>query len=148
MAKVNLEDASKDQLVAFAERMQLDFHGNMGADKLRALIKASGWGDEPIEVPDAESVKPRETSRPAANLAEATKVRIMIQQDEKNTDDVFVGVNDKDYLIKRGVEVEVPVEIYHVLNNAVRYAYAETENGLDEPIQTKAYPFNVLGFVA
>lgn len=41
------------------------------------------------------------------------KIRLPLTRTEK--DDVFVGVNGRNYLIKRGVEVEVPVAVAEVL---------------------------------
>jgi hypothetical protein len=49
-------------------------------------------------------------------------------QDQMNTD-VFVGVNGRGYLIKRGVTADVPDEVLHVLNNAVQTVYVEGPNG-------------------
>ncbi len=41
------------------------------------------------------------------------KIRLPITKTEK--DDVFVGLNGKTYLIKRGVEVEVPAGVAEIL---------------------------------
>lgn len=37
---------------------------------------------------------------------------------ERYVDDVFVSLNGKNYLIKRGVEVEVPYEVAQILNRS------------------------------
>lgn len=41
------------------------------------------------------------------------KIRLPLSRTEK--DDVFVGVNGKTYLIKRGVDVEVPANVVKIL---------------------------------
>ena len=47
----------------------------------------------------------------------AKTVKIKIPRTSKNQEDVFVSVNLKTYMIKRGVEVEVPVEVAEVLQH-------------------------------
>jgi hypothetical protein len=49
----------------------------------------------------------------AKDAKNTVKIRIPITKTEK--DDVFVGVNGKTYLIKRGVEVEVPKVVADIL---------------------------------
>ena len=43
------------------------------------------------------------------------KVKIKLPVTRIETDDVFVGLNGKTYLIKRGVEVEVPAGVAEIL---------------------------------
>ena len=73
-------------------------------------------------------------------MAEATKtanketakeklVKIRIPRGRENQDDVFVGVNGRTWLIKRGVEVEVPECVAEVIRNA-------------EEAEEAAYAFN------
>ena len=42
-------------------------------------------------------------------------VRVLIPKDRLNNEDVLVSVNDRNYLIKRGVEVELPLEAAEIL---------------------------------
>ena len=54
------------------------------------------------------------------------KVTIRLPLTRTETDDVFVAVNGRTWLIKRGVEVEVPPCVVEVLRNqeeALRKAY-------------------------
>ena len=55
----------------------------------------------------------------AMEEAKKDKVKIMLPIDRHSEDqDVYVGVNGCDYVIKRGVEVEVPVFIAKALQNS------------------------------
>lgn len=55
----------------------------------------------------------------AKNSANDT-VKIKIPLTKTERDDVFVGVNGKTYLIKRGVEVEVPRVVAEVIEHGER----------------------------
>lgn len=45
-------------------------------------------------------------------------VKIRLPRERKDQEDVFVSVNERTFLIKRGVEVEVPECVASVLRNA------------------------------
>ncbi len=56
------------------------------------------------------------------------KIKLPLTRYEK--EDVYVAINGKSYLIKRGEEVEVPEGVYEILENrekmlAVAYAFEE-----------------------
>jgi hypothetical protein len=61
------------------------------------------------------------------------KVKIKIPLTRTETDDVYVAVNGKSYLIKRGVEVEVPASVAEVLQRR--------EEALAEAIAYEAQAF-------
>ena len=44
-------------------------------------------------------------------------VKIKLPRERRDQEDVFVGVNERSWLIKRGVEVEVPACVAEVLMN-------------------------------
>ena len=44
-------------------------------------------------------------------------VRIRLPKERREQEDVFVGINERSWLIKRGVEVEVPECVAEVLEN-------------------------------
>ena len=48
-------------------------------------------------------------------VAKEKLVKFRIPKTKENQDDVFVSVNDRNWLIKRGVEVEMPECVYEVL---------------------------------
>lgn len=56
------------------------------------------------------------TTIPTTPKAEK-KVKIRIPLTRENTEDVYVSVNERSWLIKRGEEVEVPECVAEVLRN-------------------------------
>lgn len=70
----------------------------------------------------AEQVKVTETTKEDIK----TTKTIIIDRDRSGEDSVFVGVNGKNYLIKKGIPVEVPIAVAEVIMNsriAVNEAY-------------------------
>lgn len=62
------------------------------------------------------------------------KVKIRISRLKENNDDVYVSVNDRTWLIKRGVEVEVPECVEEVIQHQdemleMAYEYIEANKG-------------------
>lgn len=53
-----------------------------------------------------------------ATNKDTVKIKLPLTKNEK--DDVFVGLNGNTYLIKRGVEVEVPRGVAKILENRER----------------------------
>lgn len=63
------------------------------------------------------------TTKPKPVAAEGwnRKVSIRLFKDsEKYADDVIVGVNGKQYVIKRGVNVQIPYKVFRVLQHSMR----------------------------
>ncbi len=56
-------------------------------------------------------------ANPTTEQAAEKRVKVRIPRTSKNQDDVFVSVNMNTYLIKRGVEVEVPECVAEVLRH-------------------------------
>ena len=50
-------------------------------------------------------------------MAAEKKVKIRLPLTRTEKDDVFVGLNGKTYLIKRGVDVDVPAGVAEILEN-------------------------------
>lgn len=63
---------------------------------------------------DTDTVKTVELAEEAAEK----KVRIRIPKTRSETEDVYVSVNNRNWLIQRGVEVEVPECVAEVLRNS------------------------------
>lgn len=78
------------------------------------------------------ATKSKETNSPVEEtvIPENDKVKIKLPLTRHEKDDVYVGVNEKTYLIKRGVEVEVPRFVAEVL--------AESERALDAAMAYEA----------
>lgn len=55
------------------------------------------------------------TENKAAKAKTPKKVKIKLPLTRTEKDDVYVGLNGKGYLIKRGVEVEVPYGVAKIL---------------------------------
>ena len=71
-------------------------------------------------------------------MAEQKKVKIKLPISRNEKEDVFVGINGKTYLIKRGVEVTVPENVAKVLERkekmleiAMEYEATASQNLID-----------------
>lgn len=62
-----------------------------------------------------ENAKAEETKDETPKVRKPKKVKIKLPLTRTEKDDVFVGLNGKTYLIKRGVEVEVPEGVAKIL---------------------------------
>lgn len=59
------------------------------------------------------------------------KVKIRLHKDKNNKEDLFVGINGRGYLIKRGETVEVPESVAKVIEESQRQDSA-TADMIDE----------------
>jgi hypothetical protein len=75
--------------------------------------------DTPDEVEPEVSFQEEEEAVKAPVAAKRVKIIIHEQDGDDGSFDVKVGVNGRAYQIKRGVEVDVPPEVVHVLDNAI-----------------------------
>lgn len=55
------------------------------------------------------------SAMPEANRT--VRIKLPILYGGSKSEDVYVSVNNKEYLIKRGVEVDVPVAVAKILKN-------------------------------
>lgn len=87
------------------------------------------------------------TASPRATKKDETpRVMIMIPKTKDDVRDVFVSVNFKPYLIKRGVKTEVPEEVAHALEIAVGTTMIPEEDPVTKritlvPQETQSVPF-------
>lgn len=70
----------------------------------------------------------KKTTETAEKMAEKM-VKIRLPRNRKEEDDMFVSVNERTWIIKRGVEVEVPECVAEVIRNS-------------ELMQEEAYEFD------
>jgi len=130
MSEMNVNGMSREELKATAADLGIEFSANIGNDKLAERIKVHLG--EPVEIPE-----------PAGDIAPAStakKYEITIATDSRDKQPVFVSVNGRSYVIKRGEKVTVPASVVEVLSNAVQYVYdpqtLERQEVLSYPFQT------------
>jgi hypothetical protein len=104
----------------------------------------------PSPVSKTEKVEAKETvsmaSAPAPKLQKRIKLIIDEPTDVNNAGantDVFIGVNGRSYLIKRGMEASVPPEVYEAIKNA-NITVALTED-LSVTKEVPRFAYRVLG---
>ncbi len=125
------EGATKDELYAFIEENGGTI-GSSGAD----LEKENAGGN----VDPASGI----------TMSDRVKIRVTKTDDDRGSEDVFVGVNGAGFLIKRGVAVDVPRAVVEVLRNAVTKKLQEVVNeagdhtGAFEYVDVQSIPFEVL----
>ena len=152
MSKININDATAAQLAEFAVTHHgLDVNFRMGAAVIRAKLATAGYEKEFIEIEDAPTIDPNarvegDGSAPAPEQRAMKVIRIENQEAMYGGKrDVPVGVNGKVYLIKRGEDVRVPVEVVEVLKNAKRVVYDRDENGAPiNPTFVPTHPFSIV----
>ena len=64
---------------------------------------------------NTKATKPEEVKNTKPEEVKEKLVKIRIPKTKENQDDVYVSVNDRNWQIKRGVEVEVPECVAEVL---------------------------------
>ena len=81
-----------------------------------------------------ENTTPETKATTPAPAKRIKKVKIKLPFTKAEQDDVLVGVNGKTWLIKRGVEVEVPAYVAEVLQHSedMRITAMEYENSLGD----------------
>lgn len=151
MAKINFQKASAAQLVSFATtRLGLEIDGTPKASDVRALISATGFTGDEIEVDDTIAGAGR-APLTVNDVAGRKLVRINIPVQEAvagGSDAVPIGVNGTVARIMRGVDVDVPVEYVEVLKNAQKMIYDRGPNSeLINPRLTPIYPFSIIAIL-
>lgn len=98
----------------------------------------SGEESESVEEPEVETHEPLMTADDPVPVMKLTgenrafkdRQRIIIHDgDETESRDVFVSVNGRAFQIQRGVEVDVPLEVIEVLNNAKKARLIQKPGG-------------------
>lgn len=82
------------------------------------LDRLSKLEERKNEQGDTQRVSSEKAEANRKKLTEKVKRRLFYDGSEKYKDDVFVCVNGKNMLIKRGTDVEIPVAFAEVLDNA------------------------------
>src|SRR5574337_668838 len=91
----------------------------MASDETDLLIE-DDFTNIPQEAPPRRAT-PREVMASTIKETKRKTLRVILEEvDEIPPIGLFVGVNGNGFLIKPGVEVDLPMEVIHVLNNAVQ----------------------------
>lgn len=145
-----VDTLSFDELKEQADVLGVKYAGNIGESTLREKLKVT-LGEIPATEAAAEA--PATPAAPATNEAaaaetapEATaapkRVKIVIDENETDQQPVFVGLNGRSYVIKRGEEVSVPPGVVDILTNATMKKY---NSKTMEARMVPRYPFRVVG---
>ncbi|NCF34757.1 MAG: hypothetical protein GWP50_14455 [Proteobacteria bacterium] len=130
MSEVNLYNLSLEELKEQARILGIVIKGNPSADTLRERIRRA------VVVEPAADTK-SEVEEPERRSGWPT---IVISEDENDQQPVFVGVNGKNYWIRRGEPVAVPPEVVNALTDAKQVVW----NGKDGVSKTiPSYPFRI-----
>lgn len=158
MARKKIEDATLDELMAFATNdLNLDVDASADRDQLVELISSASSrttidvADAPENAPSpAQIVQPASTAKPVAeskadpNEAEMVEITIQASQDPKGNEPLYVGVNGSGIFIPRGQRVKIKRKFYDALNNAVGDSFAVGEDGrIGIATEVHSYPFTV-----
>lgn len=110
----NLATADKHELKFYAkDKLELTLSMSMGEETMREKIHEHCVKND-LELPKA-SVEGKGHVRKGKRCV----INIAKQDKPAGSDPVFVGVQGVGYTIPRGINVEVPVAVEHVLKNAI-----------------------------
>jgi hypothetical protein len=131
MSDINLYNLSLEELKEQARILGIVIRGNPSADTLREKIR------------QAVNIEPAADAKPVAEEDLDRKkdwVTVVIAEDENDQHPVFVGVNGKNYWIRRGEPVPVPPEVVTVLQDAIQMGLDSKGNVTSRP----TYPFSIV----
>jgi hypothetical protein len=131
MSDINLYNLSLEELKEQARILGIAIRGNPSADTLREKIR------------EAVNIEPAADAKPVAEEDLGRKkdwVTVVIAEDENDQHPVFVGVNGKNYWIRRGEPVPVPPEVVTVLQDAIQVGMDSKGKTTTKP----TYPFSIV----
>ena len=131
MSDINLYNLSLEELKEQARILGIAIRGNPSADTLREKIR------------EAVNIEPAADAKPIAEEDLNRKkdwITVVIAEDENDQHPVFVGVNGKNYWIRRGEPVPVPPEVITVLQDAIQVGMDSKGKTTTKP----TYPFSIV----
>jgi hypothetical protein len=131
MSDINLYNLSLEELKEQARILGIAIRGNPSADTLREKIR------------EAVNIEPAADAKPIAEEDLDRKkdwITVVIAEDENDQHPVFVGVNGKNYWIRRGEPVPVPPEVVTVLQDAIQVGMDSKGKTTTKP----TYPFSIV----
>lgn len=159
-------DANAATAAAQQARIDAELKAAQADERAKAEADKSALSDEQIaaqklviaalEKKKQEAEERAERASPDANLSRASskeRFRIMIYESREKSDakEVPVAVNGRAYQIKRGVQVDVPLEVVSVLTDAVigqGVPIVDDRTGIEagvEFVSAARFPFQMLG---
>jgi hypothetical protein len=131
MSDINTEAMSREELVAMAQTLGVDYPDKIGTENLRKKINAA-LGNEPVALSKAAPV--------ITGNAKERQFEIIISTHEQDKQPVQGGVNGKSFVIKRGQKVIVSESIVENLRCAMQRHY-DSEMNMTE---VQSYPFQIV----
>lgn len=148
----SLDEKTKAELIALCrEELGENPDTSLSAKALREMLREKGVGvvtdpnkATPAPEPEVDGAQEDETAKDR----QLVSVTLNIPKTEApmGSDDVFVAVNSRSFLIKRGVNVRVPAMVYEALRNAVTLTYKQQKNGALKEERVHSYPFSVMEY--
>lgn len=131
MANANeLKKLNKPDLAIKAVEAGFEVEGTETKDELIDMILSVEGGD----------TKAADTK--AAEQTKRFKLTINEQEGIDGEDDVLLSINGKAWRIKRGIEVVVPHEVIHVLDNSVKTLFERDEEGKTVERNVKRFSYS------
>jgi hypothetical protein len=94
----------------------------------------------------SKAVAKKDTEFKEVTKKDTVRVLIHKTMGDQGQQFVPVGVNGKQWLIRRGEEVDVPPSVAEALKCAVRYEVGYDQRDHSTPIrEMQAYPFSIVG---
>lgn len=148
---IDLEVATKEELLEYANgELGMSIPEGLAVAGVKKRIKdeLKKLGQDVVES-EAPAPAAPVVAKPAAKPAPVNPFKVMRtihihkSSDDTGADQVFVSVNGKSFLIKRGEDVEVPEPVVEVLKNAVETHGYQDRDGNYHTREVQAYPFMV-----
>lgn len=102
---------------------------------------------KPAKAPAAPKAAPKSADKPVEVILAAKRVKIILEENDNiPPTGLFVGVNGRSFLIRAGEEVEVPVEVVEVLNDAVEdVPRTDGNNNVLDYRKKMRFPYRLIG---
>lgn len=137
---INLMKASPEELKAYGrDELGISLSLTMKPETMRQrIIDACNEQGKPVPIS-------KEDDGPKDAGDGYTKIVIQKQDKPGGSDPVFVGYQGRGYTIPRGVPVDVPNPVVHILENAIQDIHTQDpETGEMVTQKVPSYPFQVL----
>lgn len=137
----NMATADQHELRFYAKSIGLELHHSLGVEKMRERI-LKHVEDQGLEAPVAEiNINAAEQSWKFRKIT----INIAKTKEKGGAEPAFVGFQGKGYAIPRGINVDVPAPIVHILQNAMQdIVTQDPETGEIYHEDVLTYSFNII----